>query len=58
MVFTVYFSCRYFLFLSDSSRKKLQEEIDGFSDPYYWDLDIKDIKQVDIGIWPPLSSLM
>ncbi|KAF7146971.1 hypothetical protein RHSIM_Rhsim03G0267200 [Rhododendron simsii] len=37
---------KYFLFLSDSSRKKLQEEIDGFSDPYYWDLDIKDIKQL------------
>ncbi|KAE9464229.1 hypothetical protein C3L33_03861, partial [Rhododendron williamsianum] len=49
---------KYFLFLSDSSRKKLQEEIDGFSDPYYWNLDIKDIKQVDNGIWPPLSSLM
>lgn len=37
---------KYFLSLSDSSRKKLQEEIDEFSDPYYWDLDIDDIKQL------------
>ncbi|KAL6977871.1 DNA ligase (ATP) [Sarracenia purpurea var. burkii] len=37
---------KYFLFLSESSRKKLEEEIDEFSDPYYWDLDIEDIKQV------------
>ncbi|GFZ21909.1 DNA ligase IV [Actinidia rufa] len=37
---------KYFLFLSDSSRKKLQEEIDEFSDPYFGDLDIEDIKQV------------
>lgn len=35
-----------FLFLSDSSKKKLQEEIDGFSDSYYLDLDIADIKQL------------
>ncbi|XP_047307566.1 DNA ligase 4 [Impatiens glandulifera] len=37
---------KYFLFLSESSRKKLQEEIDEFSDPYYVDLDIKDLKQI------------
>ncbi|XAR63749.1 DNA ligase (ATP) [Bertholletia excelsa] len=37
---------KYFLFLSDSSRERLQEEIDEFSDPYYWDLDIEDIKQL------------
>ncbi|KAA8535821.1 hypothetical protein F0562_030859 [Nyssa sinensis] len=34
---------KYFLFLSDSSKKKLQEEIDEFSDSYYCDLDIADI---------------
>ncbi|XP_057486058.1 DNA ligase 4 isoform X2 [Actinidia eriantha] len=37
---------KYFLFLSDSSRKKLREEIDEFSDPYFGDLDIEDIKQL------------
>ncbi|XP_028079718.1 DNA ligase 4 isoform X2 [Camellia sinensis] len=37
---------KYFLSLSDSSKKKLQEEIDELSDPYYWDLDIEDIKQL------------
>ncbi|XP_039131950.1 DNA ligase 4 [Dioscorea cayenensis subsp. rotundata] len=37
---------KYFLFLSDSSKSKLQEEIDPFSDFYYLDLDIMDIKQI------------
>ncbi|EXC31206.1 DNA ligase 4 [Morus notabilis] len=37
---------KYFLFLSDSSKKKLQEEIDEFSDSYYWDLDLAGIKQL------------
>lgn len=37
---------KYFLFLSDSSKKKLQEEIDEFSDSYYQDLDLADIKQL------------
>ncbi|XP_065624301.1 DNA ligase 4-like [Quercus suber] len=36
---------KHFLFLSNSS-KKLQEEIDEFSDSYYQDLDLADIKQV------------
>ncbi|CAK7345720.1 unnamed protein product [Dovyalis caffra] len=36
----------YFLFLSDCSKKKLQEEIDEFSDSYYWDLDLSGIKQL------------
>lgn len=35
-----------FLFLSDGSKKKLHEEIDEFSDSYYWDLDLSDIKQL------------
>ncbi|KAK1275293.1 DNA ligase 4 [Acorus gramineus] len=42
---------KYFLFLSDSSKNKFQEEIDAFSDYYYWDIDITDIKQVLIGIF-------
>ncbi|KAF8033682.1 hypothetical protein BT93_C0069 [Corymbia citriodora subsp. variegata] len=37
---------RYFLFLSDESKRKLQEEIDEFSDSYYWDLELADIKQL------------
>ncbi|KAK9097767.1 hypothetical protein Syun_024812 [Stephania yunnanensis] len=37
---------KYFLFLADSSKKKLEEEIDVFSDSYFWDLDLKDIKQL------------
>ncbi|XP_048333732.2 DNA ligase 4 isoform X1 [Ziziphus jujuba] len=37
---------KYFLFLSDSSKKKLQEEIDEYSDSYYQDLDLADIKQL------------
>ncbi|KAK9097494.1 hypothetical protein Sjap_022991 [Stephania japonica] len=37
---------KYFLFLSDSSKKKLEEEIDEFSDSYFWDLDLIDIKQL------------
>ncbi|XP_021275747.1 DNA ligase 4 isoform X2 [Herrania umbratica] len=36
---------KYFLFLSESSKKKLQQEVDEYSDPYYWDLDVADIKQ-------------
>lgn len=39
------FLLRYFLFLSDSS-KKLLKEIDEFSDSYYQDIDLADIKQV------------
>jgi hypothetical protein len=39
---------RSFLFLSDGSKKKLHEEIDEFSDSYYWDLDLSDIKQVKL----------
>lgn len=37
---------KYFLHLSKLSKKKLQEEIDDFSDSYYWDLDIVDFKQL------------
>ncbi|KAI6682626.1 hypothetical protein NL676_036507 [Syzygium grande] len=37
---------KYFLFLSDISKRKLQEEIDEFSDSYYWDLELADIKQL------------
>ncbi|KAJ6673140.1 DNA LIGASE 4 [Salix viminalis] len=37
---------KYFVFLSDGSKKKLQEEIDEFSDSYYLDLDLSDINQL------------
>ncbi|CAI0555826.1 unnamed protein product [Linum tenue] len=37
---------KYFLYLSDTSKKKLQEEIDEFSDPYFWDLDLASMKQI------------
>ncbi|XP_034199530.1 DNA ligase 4 isoform X1 [Prunus dulcis] len=37
---------KYYLFISESSKMKLQEEIDEFSDSYYWDLDLADIKQL------------
>ncbi|XP_031271275.1 DNA ligase 4 [Pistacia vera] len=37
---------RYFLNLSDSSKTKLQEEVDEFSDSFYWDLDLADLKQL------------
>ncbi|KAK2646210.1 hypothetical protein Ddye_021405 [Dipteronia dyeriana] len=36
---------KYFLYLSDSSKSKLQE-VDEFSDSYFWDLDLADIKQL------------
>ncbi|KAK7411977.1 hypothetical protein VNO78_03422 [Psophocarpus tetragonolobus] len=36
---------KYFLFLSELTKKKLQEEIDEFSDSYYLDLNLGDIKQ-------------
>ncbi|XP_004487997.1 DNA ligase 4 [Cicer arietinum] len=37
---------KYFLFLSELTKKKLQEEIDEFSDSYFLDLDLGDIKQL------------
>ncbi|KAJ0984175.1 hypothetical protein J5N97_002531 [Dioscorea zingiberensis] len=37
---------KYFLFLTESSKSKFQEEIDPSSDYYYLDLDIMDIKQI------------
>lgn len=37
---------KYFLVISESSKKKLQEEIDEFSDSYYLDIDIKDLQQL------------
>ncbi|KAK2395461.1 DNA ligase [Trifolium repens] len=37
---------KYFLFVSEMTKKKLQEEIDEFSDSYYLDLDLRDIKQL------------
>ncbi|XP_020593800.1 DNA ligase 4 [Phalaenopsis equestris] len=42
----VHLQPKYFLFFADSSKKKYQEEIDAFSDYYYWDVDIEDIKQI------------
>ncbi|KAI3443409.1 hypothetical protein Pfo_000074 [Paulownia fortunei] len=37
---------KYFLFLSDASKKKLEEEIDEFSDSYYLDINVTDLKQI------------
>ncbi|XP_058068176.1 DNA ligase 4 [Magnolia sinica] len=37
---------KYFLFFAGSSKHKLQEEVDAFSDYYYCDLDITDLKQL------------
>ncbi|XP_042497376.1 DNA ligase 4 isoform X2 [Macadamia integrifolia] len=37
---------KYYLFLSDSSKKMLLEEVDEFSDSYYWDLHVSDLKQL------------
>ncbi|KFK27271.1 hypothetical protein AALP_AA8G360400 [Arabis alpina] len=37
---------KYFLHLTDVSRTKLQDEIDEFSDSYFWDLDLEGLKQV------------
>ncbi|XP_022149863.1 DNA ligase 4 isoform X2 [Momordica charantia] len=37
---------KHFLFLSDHSKKKLEEEIDAFSDSYFWDLELADLKQL------------
>ncbi|KAI3965743.1 hypothetical protein MKX01_010700 [Papaver californicum] len=43
---------KYFLFLGDSSKEKLQEEVDEFADSYYWDLDLADIRQLFNNINP------
>ncbi|GMH13608.1 hypothetical protein Nepgr_015449 [Nepenthes gracilis] len=37
---------KFFLFLSKSSKKKLQEEIDEFSDSYFCDLNTAEFKQI------------
>ncbi|XP_038889086.1 DNA ligase 4 isoform X3 [Benincasa hispida] len=37
---------KHFLFLSGHSKKKLEEEIDEFSDSYFWDLELSDLKQL------------
>ncbi|KAK4265577.1 hypothetical protein QN277_026608 [Acacia crassicarpa] len=37
---------KYFLFISEPTKKKLSEEIDEFSDSYYLNLDCADIKQL------------
>ncbi|XP_027904082.1 DNA ligase 4 isoform X2 [Vigna unguiculata] len=37
---------KYFLFLSELTKKKFREEIDEFSDSFYLDLDLEDIKQL------------
>ncbi|KAI3834710.1 hypothetical protein MKX03_000319 [Papaver bracteatum] len=43
---------KYFLHLGDSSKEKLQEEVDEFADSYYWDLDLADIRQLFNNINP------
>ncbi|OAY80518.1 DNA ligase 4 [Ananas comosus] len=37
---------KYFLSLADASKRKFHEEIDAYSDYYYWDIDIMDLKQM------------
>uniref|UniRef100_A0A1D1Z6M6 DNA ligase 4 n=2 Tax=Anthurium amnicola TaxID=1678845 RepID=A0A1D1Z6M6_9ARAE len=37
---------KYFLFIAESSKRKLQDEIDLYSDYYYWDIDLTDLKQM------------
>ncbi|XP_059286008.1 DNA ligase 4 isoform X2 [Lycium ferocissimum] len=37
---------KYFLFLSDSTKKKMEAEVDEYSDSFYSDLSIEDIKQL------------
>lgn len=37
---------KHFVFLSEPSRRKLQEEIDEFSDSYFWDLNVAELKQI------------
>ncbi|GJY64012.1 hexokinase-1-like protein isoform X1 [Tanacetum coccineum] len=46
----------HFLVLSGSSKKKLQEDIDEFSDTYYLDIDIKDLEQVINTKWGNFKS--
>ncbi|KAL9237355.1 hypothetical protein vseg_011914 [Gypsophila vaccaria] len=36
----------HFINLSDASRKKLEEEIDEFSDSYFWDINVAELKQI------------
>ncbi|XP_060172398.1 DNA ligase 4 isoform X2 [Lycium barbarum] len=36
---------KYFLFLSDSTKKKMEAEVDEYSDSFFSDLSIEDIKQ-------------
>ncbi|XP_019417212.1 PREDICTED: DNA ligase 4 isoform X1 [Lupinus angustifolius] len=44
---------KYFLFLSEQTKNKLQEEIDQFSDSYYLDLSLKDMIQLLSNIHRP-----
>ncbi|XP_027071006.2 DNA ligase 4-like [Coffea arabica] len=37
---------KYFLYLSERTKRKLEEEIDQFSDSYYVDVDITDLRQL------------
>lgn len=37
---------KYFLYLSEPTKRKLEEEIDQFSDSYYVDVDITDLRQL------------
>ncbi|CAN6452740.1 unnamed protein product [Victoria cruziana] len=37
---------KYFLFLSDSTKEKLQAEVDTLGDSYFLDIDVRDIKQL------------
>ncbi|XP_041996130.1 DNA ligase 4-like isoform X1 [Salvia splendens] len=37
---------KYFLFLSDETKKKLEEEVDEFSDSYFLDLNVTELEQI------------
>ncbi|XP_075077721.1 DNA ligase 4 isoform X3 [Nicotiana tabacum] len=37
---------KYFLFLSDSTKRKLEAEVDEYSDSFYSDLSVKDIRKL------------
>ncbi|KAJ7979399.1 DNA ligase [Quillaja saponaria] len=42
----VHLQPKYFLFLSELTKRRLREEIDEFSDSFYCDLDLTDLKQL------------
>lgn len=52
-------SCwRYFLFLSDSTKKKMEAEVDEYSDSFFSDISIEEIKLVWFWFSYPLNNLI